>query len=148
MAVATQEVFAHTDALVETWSLGAATPANTLVKQAGSDRYGVSLTNTVGVTPADSITIGETTISRPKRVGVGNDKADAIGEFAAGVATDGTWEFPVTGGLTTTPQGAVVYATAGGQPTLTATSNTRIGAVNYPATYVKAAGTLPVKIGA
>ena len=147
MAVATQEVFYHTDALVETWDLGAATPALTLVESEG--RYGVSLTNTAGITTKVTQTIAEFTISGPTRAGVGNDKADAVGDHAAGVAVDGTWEFEgITGATASTTQGAPVYITSAGALTMTDSGNTLIGYVNYPATYVKAAGTLPVKIGA
>jgi|SRR5690606_9108248 len=154
MAVATQEVFYHTDALVETWDLGAATPALTLVKQAGSARYGVSLTNTAGIATERTKTLGPYEISAPTFAGVGNDEADAIGTYAAGVAVDGTWEFAdiVSSGTTPVPtstaQGTVVYVTSAGELTLESAGNDRIGVVNYPATYPKAAGTLPVQIGA
>lgn len=147
MAVATQEVFYHTDALVETWDLGAATPALTLVESEG--RYGVSLTNTVEITAEREQKIGPYTVVAPTFAGVGNDQATAVGDHAAGVAVDGTWEFgDITGADASTAQGTPVYATSAGALTLTDTSNTLIGYVNYPATYAKTAGTLPVKIGA
>lgn len=152
MAVATQEVFQRTDALVETWDLGAATPARTLVESGG--RFGVSLTDTVGVAKPDKVLYGDVKITGLKRAGYSNDKATAIGTYAAGVAVDGTWEFEgiVSTGTTpvptTTPQGTVVYATSAGALTLVDTDNDRVGVVNYPATYEKAAGVLPIKIGA
>lgn len=149
MAVATQEVFYHTDALAEPWDLGAATPKFTLVKQADSARYGVSLTNTPGITAKRTKALGPYEISAPTFAGVGNDEATAVGTYVAGVAVDGTWEFEsITGADLTTAQGVVVYATSAGALTLTASGNTRVGVVNYPATYAKVAGTLPVKIGA
>lgn len=152
--VATQEVFAHTDAQVETWNLGAATPENTLVKQPGSERFGVTLTDTTGVAKPDKVIYGNVKITGVTQPGVGNEDATAIGNFPAGVATDGTWEFEdvVSTGTTPVPtstaQGVVVYATAALALTLDSSGNTRVGVVNYPATYTKAAGTLPVKIGA
>ncbi|UOE45982.1 hypothetical protein [Agromyces larvae] len=154
--IATQEVFAHTDALVETWGIGAATRQNTLVKQAGSNRFGVTLTDTIGVArpDLDKTLYGDVKITGVTQPGVGNDKATAVGTYATGVATDGTWEFEsivstgTTPAPTTTAQGAVVYATGAGALTLEAASNTRVGVVNYPATYAKVAGTLPVKVGA
>lgn len=147
MAVATQEVFQRTDALVETWDLGAATPARTLVTKGG--RYGVSLTDTVGVAKPDQTLYGNVKLTGITRPGFSNDKATAIGTYAAGVATDGTWEFEgVTGATASTEQGTPVFATSAGALTMTASGNTRVGVVNYPATYEKAAGVLPIKIGA
>lgn len=151
MAIATQEVFSHTDAQVETWDLGSATPARTLVKQAGSDRYGVSLTDTVGVAKPDYVLYGNVKVTGITQPGVGNDKATAIGTYAAAVAVDGTWEFEgVTGANASTAQGVVVYATSGGALTLTSTGNTRVGVVNYPSSFDRAATptALPIKIGA
>jgi hypothetical protein len=148
MAVATQEVFSHThlDGEVETWNIGAATPKFTLVQQGG--RFGVTLTNTPGITTKRTKAIGPYEISAPTFAGVGNDEATAIGTTATGVSTHGTWEFTgITGATTATVQGTAVYITGAGALTLTATSNTKVGSVNYPATYAKAAGKLPVKIG-
>lgn len=145
MAVATQAVFSHTDSLVEIWDVAAATPALSLVSKNG--RYGVTLTNTKGVTPAESVTVGPYTVSRPVPAGVGNEKVTAIGGFPTGVATDGTWEFESINGVTTsTAQSTPIYITSGGALTTTATSNTKIGEVNYPASYHKVAGVAPVKI--
>lgn len=147
MAVATQEVFQRTDALVETWDLGEATPARTLVESGG--RYGVTLTDTVGVTKPDYTLYGGVEITGITKPGFSNDGATSIGTYAAGVAVDGTWEFEDIDGVTdSTAQGVVVYVDGSGDLTTTEGSNTRLGVVNYPATYVKAAGTAPVKIGA
>ncbi len=146
-AVATQEVFAHTDALVETWDVGADIAEGTLVKQ--GSRYGIVLTNSPGQTGKDTLTYGPYSISRTKVAGVGNDSASAISANAAGVALDGTWEFGAITGVTTgTAQGTVIYADSTNALTTTATGNTQVGVVNYPATYVKAAAKAPVKIGA
>lgn len=153
MAVATQEVFAHTDALVQIWDIGAAAPARTLLIKSGV--VGVTLTNTSDLSSEDEITVGPYTVSRKKPGGVGNDKATAIDATqAAGVAIDGTWEFEdVLNADENNPSGAdiaqsaVVYVTSGGAVSLKSAGNTRIGVVNYPATYEKAAGVLPVAIG-
>lgn len=151
MAVATGQAFSHTDALVKTWKFAAATPKYTLAVQNGV--VGVSLTSTTGLAGVDTTVIGPYTITEPKGFGVGNDKATAIGEFAAGVALDGTFEFAgvvstgSTPAPTTTAQNTPVFVTGAGALTLEAAGNTRVGTVNYPATYTKAAGKLPVAIG-
>lgn len=156
MAVATQEVSAHTDAKAEVWDVTAATPHYSLVKQATSARYGVTLTDTVGVARPDlDITLyGGVKVTGRTQPGVGNEEADAVGEFATGVAVDGTWEFAgvVSTGSTPTPtttaQGTPVFATSAGALTLASSGNDRVGAVNYPGTYHKVAGKLPIQIGA
>lgn len=146
MVTATQEVFAHTDAQVEIWDLGAATPALTLVSKNG--RYGVSLTNTADIATKRTKAIGPYEFSAPTFAGVGNEDATAIGDHATGVATDGTWEFEgITGVTASTAQSTPVYATGAGALTTTAGSNTKVGEVNFPATYTKATGVAPVKIG-
>ena len=151
MAIATDQVFAHTDALVKTWGFTVATPKYTLAVQGGV--VGVSLTPTTGLAGVDEIEVGPYKVSRPKPAGVGNDKATAIGTFAAGVAVDGTFTFTgvvstgTTPAPTSTAQGTPVFVTGAGELTLVATSNTRVGVVNYPATYNKAAGVLPIAIG-
>ena len=70
---------------------------------------------------------------------------------AAGAATfafDGTWEFAVTGALTTTASGVKVYITDLGALTLTVGANTAFGWTDYPVDYAKVAGRAPVRIGA
>ncbi len=151
MVVATQQVFAHTDALTEIWKLGAATPARTLVIQ--GERVGVTLTDTRGVTKADITVFGDIKVTGVQQPGVGNDEvtwAQGANDYAVGVATDGTWEFPVTGATASIAQGAVVYVTGAGAATLTEGSNTKIGVVNFPGSYIghgETPATLPVKIG-
>ncbi len=150
MAVATQEVFAHTDALCEVWKLAAATPARTLVVQGG--RVGITLTDTKGVVKASqSLYPGGPTVSGVTQPGVGNEDvtwAQGAGDYAVGVATDGTWEFEGVGAADTA-QGVPVYVTGAGAVTLTEGSNTKIGVVNYPASYNRGQTpkALPVKIG-
>jgi hypothetical protein len=109
-----------------------------------TDQPGVSITAS-GDAVRSEVT-GPYTVSGIPAAGVGYTGKQT------GVATTGTWEFPVTGGLTTTPQNTLVYAVVSSGAitslTLTATSNKKFGKVNYPGDgYVKTAGILPVKIG-
>lgn len=154
--IATQEVFAHTDAKVEIWGLVDAHAERSLVKQAGSERYGVTLTDTVGVVKPAKTIYGNVQVTGITQPGVGNEDVTSMGTHAVGVALDGTWEFEgivstgTTPAPTTTPQGTVVYAEPDGDLTLEdgGGANFRIGPVNYPGTYAKVAGTLPIQIGA
>jgi hypothetical protein len=157
MAKAAAQIFRHRDDIVETWrtSAGATVEKDTLVIQSGVP--GIALTSTTGVS-APAVTIGPFTLSGQTREGASNWKADrgsgASLERAFGVALDGTWEFTgvVSTGTTpapiTTGQSTPVYVTSAGALTLESTGNTKVGRVNYPATYKRAAGKLPVKIGA
>lgn len=145
-AVSTQEVFAHTEALVEVWDVGANVAKGTLVKQTGSNRYGVTLTPSPGQTGTDDHIVGDWTIKRAKRAGVGNDKV-AFATNAAAVATDGTWEFTgVTGVTASTAQGTPIYADAGLVLTTSNSSTTLVGYVNLPASYVRATGKTAIKL--
>lgn len=158
MAIATQEVFYHTDAKVVLVDAGAATPAGTLVKLAGNDRFAVTLTDTLGVAKPDVTIYGTVKVTGIRKPGVGNDKATAIDATdATAAATDGTWEFDGVASAAdgtgtasaSAAQGAPVYYHAGtGNLTTASVTNNLVGYINYPATYVKTAGTLPVKIGA
>lgn len=65
----------------------------------------------------------------------------------ASLAFDGTFEFPVTGALTSTDSGVAVYITTGGTLTLTVGTNTLYGYTDYPKGYRKEAGRAPVRIG-
>lgn len=151
MAVSTGEVFAHTPALVKTWDMTEETPKGTIAVQSGI--VGVTLTDTVGVAKPDEVIYGDVKITGITQPGAGNAEAIAVGDFAAGVAIDGTWEFEeiVSSGTTPVPtstaQNTPVFITSGGALTLVSTSNTRVGVVNYPGTYSKAAGKLPIAIG-
>lgn len=157
MAIGT-EVFYHTDAKVVLHDAGAATPQGTLVKLTGNDRFGVTLTDTQGVA-TDDIEIGPFTFNMGEQPGVGNTLATSIDPdgFAVAIATDGTWSF--TGAASaadgtgtssaSVAQGAAVYFHAGTGKVTTATiANNLVGYVNFPATAIRVAGTLPVKIGA
>ncbi|MDF2691708.1 MAG: hypothetical protein K0S65_91 [Labilithrix sp.] len=146
---ATQVVFANSvaDGSTTIWDVPAGTEGLTLVRE--GDVFGVTITRAPGGSDVDTIEVGPFTITRPKLVGVGNEEATAVGDTATGIALGGTYEFDgIAVAPTTTPQATPVYADADGDLTLTATDATRVGIVNYPATYTKVAGTLPIKIGA
>lgn len=151
MAVATASVFSHTDALVKTWDFTDPTPKYTLAVRNGV--VGVTLTNTPDLTARKVTEIGPYEISEPTDGGVGTDKATSIGPRVAGVAIDGTFTFRdvvssgTTPAPTSTPQDTPVFVTSAGALTLAASGNTRVGVVNYSATYQKAAGKLPIAIG-
>ena len=146
---AKQVVFANSvaDGSTTIWDVPAGTEGLTLVRE--GDVFGVTITRAPGGTAEDTIELGPFVITRPKPVGVSNAEAVAVGDTATGIALGGTYLFEgIAGALTTTPQATVVYADADGDLTLTATDATRVGIVNYPGTFTKAAGVLPVKIGA
>lgn len=72
-----------------------------------------------------------------------------------GLATDeatvtfsGSFEFEVTGALTSTGNDEPVYITSAGALTLTEGTNTLYGHTDYPKGYVKRAGVAVVRIGA
>lgn len=70
----------------------------------------------------------------------------AAGE--ASFAFDGTFEFAVTGALTTTTSDVEVFIVpVGGALTLTAAGNVHYGWTDYPKGYTKEAGRAPVRIG-
>ena len=89
-----------------------------------------------------SFTLGGLTVSGSPSGGV------SLAPDEASVAFDGTWEFAVTGATTGTAQDSAVYITGAGALTTTVGSNTLFGYVDYPKDYHKAAGRLPVRIGA
>ncbi len=66
----------------------------------------------------------------------------------ASCAFDGTFEFAVTGALTTTVSDVAVYITSDGALTLIEATNTLYGHTDYPTDYRKEAGRAPVRIGA
>ena len=140
--VSTGEAFSSTDALREVWKLTSEVNVGTAL--INGDRAGVAYTPSGGFTRTD--TIGGLTISG---ISVGGASLDAL---QASVATDGTYEFAVTGATTATANGVKVYAVvAAGKITsltLTASTNAPFGVVNNPQDYVaSAAGIACVKIG-
>lgn len=136
--MANNVVFSDIESLREVWPVAAEVASGTPLINTG--RAGVALTASGGSTR--SVISGPYTISGIPSGGVGLDALEVS------VATSGTFEFAVAGGLTTTPQNTVVYITSGGALTLTSSGNTAWGRVNYPKGYARVAGTLPVKIGA
>lgn len=149
MAVSTGEVFAHTPKLVKIWDFAAATPKGTLAVQSGI--VGVTLTDTEGVAKPDETIYGNVKVTGITQPGASNYKATAVGDFATGVAIDGTWEFEgITGATTATTQNTPVFMDpTTGALTLTSdgADDVRVGVVNYPGTYAKVAGKLPIAIG-
>ena len=126
-------------------TLAATVLAGTPLLDPSDSRPAVALTNsgdaTKTVTTADiPMGGGVTTLTYPNG-GVGLTGKETT------LAYDGVWEFPVTGGLTTTPIGTQVYITSGGALTLTVGTNTVYGRVDYPLDYYKRAAILPVRIG-
>lgn len=141
--VATQEVFASTDALREPWPTPVEVAEGTALLGGPSATIpGVAYTNSGAHTGTKNI--GPLSFGFP-------DGGAGLKALEVSVATDGTWMFPVTGGAGAA-QGAPVYAVvASGRITsltMTATGNTLFGRVNLPADYVATAGAVPVKIGA
>jgi len=140
--VASAEAFSSTDALREIWKLTAEVAVGTAL--VNGTRAGVAYTPSGGHLAAPK-TVGPVTVSGFPDGGVGLDALEAS------VATDGTYEFPVTGADATTANGTAVYAVvASGRITgltLTSSGNTLFGVINNPKDYVGAAGAICVKIG-
>jgi len=143
--VSTGEAFSSTDAQREVWDLTNFEAAEVAVGTAllNGTRAGVAYTNSGGYTGSESI--GGMTVSGIPQGGVGLDA------LQVSVATDGTYEFPVTGAGPTTDNGTAVYAVVASEKitelTLTVGTNTLWGYVNNPQDYVAASGVACVKIG-
>lgn len=141
--VARSETFSSTDALREIWDVTTEVAAGTALIQAGSDRPGVSYAPSGGHTI--SKTIGAVTVSGFP------DGGASTPPLKASVATDGTYEFPVTGATAATANGTKVYAVMTGVLvtglTLTVGSNKPFGVVNNPLDYDAAGAFSNVKIG-
>lgn len=84
--------------------------------------------------------------------GVPNGGAGLVGKQVT-LAFDGTWEFLATSFTGTAPnpttiaQGTAIYITSGMLLTTTLTANTLYGYVDFPPTYNKTRGFVPVRIG-
>lgn len=130
-------VYSAIEALRETWKFGAAIGGNIAVTQDG--RSAVTFSGTPGATT--SITVaGMTTTGVP----VPDNGQSAL---KSSVDTTGTFEGPVVGASSATPQNTKVYITADGTLTLTDTANVYWGRVNLPDGYVFRGTVIPVKIG-
>lgn len=138
--MATNLVYRYTGEKTRVWALGAEKAPGVPVISATFEPA-VTITGTGGYTRSQANADGTTTTGIPAG-GVGLAAQEAT------VATDGTWEFTVTGGLTSTPNNTqVYYVVADGTLTLTASTNKLYGVVDYPKDYVKVNTILPVKIG-
>lgn len=136
--MALNTVFASSDNLREIWPVASEISAGTPL--INNTRAGVALTDSGGKTR--SVTFGPYTLSGIPSGGVGLKALEVT------VATDGTFEFASVAGYTTAAtQGTPVYITSGGALTMTSTSNTLFGWVNYPEDYIKSNSKTPVKIG-
>jgi len=118
MALNMTQRYTHT----EVWQVGTNVAAGTPVK---------STTNQPGVTLVDSGdrtrsqgNLGPYTITGIPSGGVGLPSGKAT------VATDGAFRFPVTGATNATAGNTLVYLTAGGVLTLTATGNFLFGKID------------------
>jgi hypothetical protein len=139
--VSTGEAFSSTGALRETWDVTTEVAVGTALLN--GTRAGVAYTPSGG--HVGSRVVGAVTISG---IPDGGASLDAL---EASVATDGSYEFAVTGATAATPNGTPVYAVvASGRITsltLTSTSNTLWGVVNNPKDYDAPGAVSCVKIG-
>lgn len=139
--VATAPGFASTDGLREVWDVTAEVAEGTAL--INGTRAGVAYTPSGGHTR--SKTVGPVTVSGFP------DGGASLPLLKASVATDGSWEFPVTGASAATANGTAVYAVvASGRITgltLTSSGNTLYGVINNPLGYDKAGAFSVVKIG-
>jgi len=139
--VATAEAFASTDALREIWAVEDEVAAGTALLN--GTRAGVTYTPSGGHTI--SKTVGPYTIS-----GV-PDGGESLSDLEVSIATDGSYEFAITGATSGTANGTRVYAVVAAglitSLTLTSTSNTLWGVVNNPSDYDAAGAVSCVKIG-
>ena len=141
--VASAPGFASTDGLREVWTVTAEVAEGTALLQAVSERAGVAYTPSGGHTR--SKTVGPLTISGSP------DGGASLDALKVSVATDGSWEFPITGATAATANGTKVYAVMTGalitELTLTASTNKLFGIVNNPHGYDKPGAFSLVKIG-
>ena len=101
-----------------------------------------AVTLTAEPTATKQTTLSDGTVITSKVGGVGNQAG------YASVAFDGTFEFAVTGALTTTASLVEVFITSGDVLTLTSSGNTHYGWTDYPRDYRKEAGRAAVRVGA
>ena len=131
--LSTGEALSSTGSKREIWPTPVEVAVGTALLNVAGDKAGVAYTNSGGWTRADANTANPATISGIPAGGIGLDA------LQVGVATDGTYEFPVVGATRTTPNGTQVYAVvASGRVTgltLTASTNTKFGTVNNPQDY-------------
>lgn len=142
--VSTGEAFSSTDALRERWPVTTEVDVGTAL--INGTRAGVAYAPSGGFTRSEDL--GPYTISGIPAGGVSLDALEAS------VATDGTYEFAVTGATANTANGTAVYAVvSSGRITSLTTSdgsgaNTLWGFINNPKDYAASASAICVKIGA
>lgn len=146
--VSTGEAFSSTGSRREIWPTPVEVAVGTALFNVAGDKAGVAYTNSGGFTRVDANTANPATINGIPAGGSGLDL------LQVGVATDGSYEFPVVGATKATPNGTQVYAVVATNRitglTLTATANVKFGTVNNPQDYLLAgpAGAFScVKIG-
>lgn len=139
--IATAEAFSSTDALREFWPVTSEVAAGTAL--VNGTRAGVAYTPSGG--HVFTKTMGPYTVS-----GI-PDGGESLDPLEVSVATDGTYEFAVTGATSATANGTLIYAVvASGKVTsltTTLTGNTLWGVVNNPKDYTASASAICVKIG-
>jgi hypothetical protein len=139
--VAISGAFASTDGLREIWDVTAEVAVGTALLN--GTRAGVAYTPSGG--HVISTVVGPLTISGF------NDGGTGLGLLKVSAATDGTYEFTVTGATAATANGTLIYAVvaAGLITSLTTTvgSNTLWGVVNNPSDYDTPGAFSCVKIG-
>lgn len=139
--LSTGEAFSSTDALRTIWDVVTEVAVGTAL--INNDRPGVAYTPSGGFT--GSTTIGGVTIS-----GIAQGGA-SLKPLEVSVATDGSYEFPITGATAATANGTNVYAVVATgrvtELTLTLGTNKLFGVVNNPADYDATGAVSCVKIG-
>ena len=139
--ISTGEAFSSTDANREIWAVTSEVAVGTALLK--GTRAGVAYAPSGGFT--SSITVGAITMSGIPVGGVGLDALECS------VATDGSYEFPITGATAATANGTLVYAVVASGLitglTLTVGTNTLWGVVNNPQDYAASGAVSCVKIG-
>lgn len=139
--MALNKIYASTERLHREREVGADVQPGTPVLVEG--RPAVTLTASGGSSVTDTTNLPDGLVSVTyENGGIGN-----LEDYAT-VAFDGTFQFEVTGALTTTESDVEVFITSAGALTLTEGSNEHFGWTDYPRDYTKVAGVAPVRIGA
>jgi len=137
--MATNLVYRNTDSQNRVEDLGATiAPGTPVISKSGLPAVAV----TGSADYVTSETVFGYTVSGIPAGGVGLKAQEVT------LAFDGTWEFPVTGGSASTAQGTKVYRTSAGALSTTEGSNTLFGYVDWPPSYDRTRGVVPVRIGA
>lgn len=131
MAVAKRMFKKYTERLVRSWTVPAATPELSLVRDAQTNRYGITLASAVGTKVTKTLADGS--VITKDVAGVGFRPGEAT------VAVDGSWLFEIAGltagetvgtGATGTARGTAVYVDSSGALSLTKAGNTFVGEID------------------